>query len=337
MLGRRPWWSFMLVAIMVVIRLLGPLHGGIGLRAYQSDMVEPGLVLINTDIGLQGVVGAGTGIVLSPDGEVLTNNHVVEGATQITATDSGTGRTYPASVVGYDREHDIAVLQLQGASGLPTAPLANSSQVRVGEPILAIGNAGGKGLSRANGTVTAMGQTIVATDKLAASEQLNGMIETDANIQPGDSGGPLVNGSGQIIGIDTAGSDNYRVSSPSGTEGFAIPIDNALSIARQIESGSSSSSIHVGESPMLGVGVGPGLRGGGVPVREVLGGSPAEQVGLASGDVITGFAGKTVNSDTTLTDLLDQHYPGNVVSVTWLDHIGQPYNATVTLVPGPVG
>jgi S1-C subfamily serine protease len=336
MLGRTPWWSFMLVAVMVVIGLLGPLHG-IGMRAYQSDMVEPGLVLINSDIGLQGVVGAGTGIVLSSDGEVLTNNHVVEGATQITATDSGTGHTYPASVVGYDRKHDIAVLQLQGASGLPTAPLGNSSQVRVGEPVLAIGNAGGRGLSRANGTVTATGQTIVATDKLAASEQLNGMIETNANIQPGDSGGPLVNGSGQIIGIDTAASDNYRVSSPSGAEGFAIPIDTALSIARQIESGSSSSSIHVGESAMLGVGVGPGLRGGGVPVREVLGGSPAEQVGIAPGDVITRFAGKTINSDTTLTDLLDQHYPGNVVSVTWLDQIGQPYNATVTLVPGPVG
>ena len=107
-------------------------------------MVEPGLVLVNSDIGLQGAVGAGTGIVLSPDGEVLTNDHVVEGATQITATDSGTGRTYPATVVGYDRKHDIAVLQLQGASGLPTAPLGNSSQVRVGEPVLAIGNAGGK-------------------------------------------------------------------------------------------------------------------------------------------------------------------------------------------------
>ena len=74
-----------------------------------------------------------------------------------------------------------------------------------------------------------------------------------------------------------------------------------------------------------------------MPVREVLGGSPAEQVGLAPGDVITGFAGKIVNSDTTLTDLLDQHYPGNVVSVTWLAQIGQPRNATVTLVPGPVG
>jgi S1-C subfamily serine protease len=336
MSGRARWWSLIFFAI-IAIGLRGPLHGDIGLRAYQSDMVEPGLVLVNTDIGLQGMVGAGTGIVLSPDGEVLTNNHVVEGATQITATDSGTGRTYPATVVGYDRKHDMAVLQLQGASGLPTAPLGNSSQVRVGEPVVAIGNAGGKGLSRANGTVTAMGQTIVATDKLAASEQLAGMIETNANIQPGDSGGPLVNDGGQIVGIDTAASDNYRVSSHSGAEGFAIPIDTALSIARQIESGSSSGTIHVGDSPMLGVGVGPGLRAGGVPVRQVLGGSPADQVGLAPGDVITGFDGKIVNSDTTLTDLLDQHYPGNVVNVTWLDQVGQPHNATVPLVPGPVG
>jgi S1-C subfamily serine protease len=88
---------------------------------------------------------------------------------------------------------------------------------------------------------------------------------------------------------------------------------------------------------MLGVGVGPGLRAGGVPVREVLGGSPADQAGLAPGDVITGFDGKTVDSDTTLTDLLDQHYPGNVVGVTWLDQVGQPHSATLPLVPGPVG
>ena len=337
MLGRTPSSSFILVAIVVVIGLLGPPHGGIGLRAHQSDMVEPGLVLIDTDLSLQGAIGAGTGIVLSPGGEVLTNNHVVEGATQITATDSGTGRTYPATVVGYDHNHDIAVLQLQGASGLPTAPLGNSSQVRVGEPVLAIGNAGGKGLGRADGTVTAMGQTVVASDELTASEKLNGLIETNANIQPGDSGGPLVNDSGQIIAIDTAASDNHRGASRSGAEGFAIPIDTALSVARQIESGSSASSIHVGQSAMLGVGVGSGLRGGGLPVSEVLRGSPAEQVGLAPGDVITRFDGKTVNSDTTLTDLLDQHYPGNVVSVTWLNQIGQPKNAAVTLMPGPVG
>ncbi|HEY6649950.1 MAG TPA: trypsin-like peptidase domain-containing protein, partial [Mycobacterium sp.] len=111
MSGRQRWWSFILVAI-IVIGLRGPLHDDIGLRAYHSDMVGPGLVLVNTDIGLQGAVGAGTGIVLSPDGEVLTNNHVVEGATQVTATDSGTGRTYLATVVGYDRKHDMAVLQL---------------------------------------------------------------------------------------------------------------------------------------------------------------------------------------------------------------------------------
>ena len=211
MLGRTPSWSFILVAIVATIGLLSPPHSGIGLRSYQSDLVEPGLVLIDSDLSLQGAVGAGTGIVLSPNGEVLTNNHVVQGATQIIATDSGTGRTYRATVVGYDHDHDIAVLQLQGASGLPTAPLGNSAQVRVGEPIQAIGNAGGKGLGRADGTVTAMGQTIVASDTLTASEKLNGMIETNANIQPGDSGGPLVNGSGQIIAIDTAASDSHGV------------------------------------------------------------------------------------------------------------------------------
>ena len=299
--------------------------------------VDPGLVLINTDLSYQGATGAGTGIVLDSNGVVLTNNHVVEGATQITVSSIANGQSYPASVIGYDRKHDIALVQLPGAGGLPTAPLGTSSQITVGDPVTAIGNANGQGLSRSQGSVTALNQSIVAADDLASAEQLDGLIEVSANLIPGDSGGPLVNSSGQVIGIDTAGSGKYRLShNGGGADGFAIPIGTALSIASQIQSGASSGSVHVGPSAMLGVGV-KNLARGGVPVAQVLRGSPADLVGIAPSDVITGFAGSAVTSGTTLTDLLDQHYPGNNVPVSWIDRSGQRYTANVTLAPGPVG
>ena len=341
MSGRTPWWSFTLAAMAAVIGLASPAHGGVHLGSYTASeaavQVDRGLVLINSDISYQGAVAAGTGIVLRPDGEVLTNNHVVEGATHITATDIGTGQTFPATVVGYDRKHDIAVIQLQRAGGLPTAPLGDSSRVGVGDPVLAVGNAGGKGLSRTNGSVTGLGQTIVASDELAAAEQLTGMIETNANVRPGDSGGPLVDSSGRVIGIDTAASPSYHFQRRTATDGFAIPISTALAIADQIDSGASSGSIHVGATAMLGVGVGTAHRAGGVPVRQVLQGSPADQAGIVPGDVITGFDGNVVTSDTALTDLLDQHYPGETAMVTCLDPNGQSHQAAVPLVPGPVG
>jgi S1-C subfamily serine protease len=341
MFGRTPPWWFVLVAMAALIGLLAPIHGVVRLRNYSASevaaQVEPGLVLLNTAISYQGVVGAGTGIVLSPNGEVLTNNHVVEGATRIIATDIGTGQAYPASVVGYDRKHDIAVVQLRGASGLPTAPLGNSSHVGIGDPVLAIGNAGGRGLSRTNGTVTSLGQTIVATDQLASAEQLTGMIETNADIHAGDSGGPLLDSSGRVVGMDTAASESYHFQSHTAAKGFAIPIDTALAIANQIQSGAPSGSVHVGATAMLGVGVRSDQRGSGLGVRQVLRGSPAARAGIVPGDVITEFDGSAVTSDTTLTDLLDQHYPGDKVDVTWLGRFGQPHRATVTLVPGPVG
>jgi serine protease Do len=355
MYRRTPRWSALLVAVAAVIDLAVHTIGGIGVLGYERNLIEaaraasldasaaaarvdPALVLINTDLRYQGAVGAGTGIVLDPNGEVLTNNHVVEGATRITATDIGTGVSYPADVVGYDRKHDVAVLQLRDANGLPTAPLGDSSHVAVGDPILGIGNAGGKGLSRVPGTVSALGQAILASDDLSDTpEQLNGMIEVAANLRPGDSGGPLVNSTGQVVGIDTAGSGSYRLQGSSGAEGFAIPIDTALAIAGQIRSGNTSGSVHVGATALLGVGVGDPAPHGGITVRDVLRGSPADQVGIVPGDVITRFDGTAVDSATTLTDLLDRRYPGDAADVTWVDQASQLRSATVTLATGPVG
>ena len=204
--------------------------------------VDPGLVDINTTLGYAQQQAAGTGIVLSSNGVILTNNHVINGATKISVTDVGNQKTYTAKVVGYDRSHDIAVLQLQNASGLQTAPLA-TSHASVGQDVVGVGNAGGTGgtPSAAGGTVTALNQSITASDQGdGTSEQLTGLIETNADIQPGDSGGALVNTSGQVIGVDTAASAGYSFQfngQSQGNQGFAIPINTALSIARQIEAG----------------------------------------------------------------------------------------------------
>jgi len=212
-------------------RLAGAAEPSTGLGQVVAAVVD-----IDTTLGRRHAVGAGTGIVLDPQGLVLTNNHVVEGASTISATDVGTARTYSARVVGHDHRHDIAVLQLRGASGLVTAPLGDSSQVAVGDRVVGIGNAGGKGgvPSQAPGTIAALNQTVTAGDDLThRSELLTGLIQIAAAIRPGDSGGPLVNSSGQVIGVDTAAADSYRVQGRGG-QGFAIPIDEAVQIAHQM-------------------------------------------------------------------------------------------------------
>jgi S1-C subfamily serine protease len=226
-----------------------------------ASRVDPALVDVVSTDGDQGATSAGTGIVLSSTGEVLTNNHVVNGATSIKVTDIGNGKTYTATVVGYDASHDVAVIQLQGASGLTTASLGNSSTVQTGDSVTALGNAEGKGgtPSVAPGTVTALNQSITASDELSSvSEQLTGLIETNAPIQPGDSGGSLVNSYGQVIGMDTAAgsSDASQGQSSTATQAYAIPINEAVSIAQQIESGTTTADVHIGATAFLGLELG---------------------------------------------------------------------------------
>jgi S1-C subfamily serine protease len=223
--------------------------------------VDPGLVDINTVLGDSGNGGqaAGTGMVITSNGEILTNNHVIEGATAISVTDIGNGRTYSARVVGYDTKADVAVLQLINASGLKTVTTANSSSVKVGDQVVAIGNAGGTGgtPSYAGGTITATNQSITATDDASGTnEQLAGLLATNADIQPGDSGGPLVNTSGAVLGMDTAGSSTsgFSFQPSASTQGFAIPINTALEVAHKIDTyKASTASIHVGKTAFLGV------------------------------------------------------------------------------------
>ncbi len=303
--------------------------------------VDPGLVHINTRLGQQNGGVAGTGIVLSASGEVITNNHVISGGTSIEVTDVGNGQTYSATVVGYDRGHDIAVLALRNASDLQTAAIGDSSSVAVGDATAAIGNAGGRGgtPSIVAGTVLALDQTIMVTDDITGSaEQLAGVIRVAAELQPGDSGGPLVNTAGQVVGIDTAAATAPR---SSGAEGFAIPINDAIAIGKQIDAGIASPSIHIGPTGALGIVVQTPTRArdgsavSGALVTGVTPGSPGGQSGLAAGDVIVSLDGAVVDSPTTMITLLVGHYPGDLVPLTWVDPSGQQHVATVVLEVGP--
>ena len=217
--------------------------------------MSPGLVDINASLAYQNMQVEGTGVVLSAGGEVLTNNHVIDGATAISVTDVGNGLRYQASVVGYDRSLDIAVLQLTNASGLQMIRSGESSSLRIRQGVVALGNAGGLGgtPSAAAGTVVALDQRIVATNEgNGSSERLTGLIGVDAAVQPGDSGGSLVDASGRVMGIDTAASADFWLSSGS-SQGFAIPIDSALSIANRIEDGRPSAGVHIGPTALLGI------------------------------------------------------------------------------------
>jgi S1-C subfamily serine protease len=294
------------------------------------------VVDVNTVLGYQGARGAGTGIVLTSSGEVLTNNHVVEGATQISVTDVGNGRSYRATVVGTDASADVAVLQLSGASGLATARLGDSGALAVGDAVTAIGNAGGVGgtPSVASGVVVALDQQITASDSLSGtSEQLSGMIETSATLEPGDSGGPLVDASGRVVGIDTAGSSGFQF--PSGSSAnFAIPIDTALPIARQIEAGRSSSTVHVGPAAFLGVSV-SSADGTGALIVNVVSSSPAAGAGLQPGDVIDSLDGRSVTSPADLSAIMETLEPGMEAQVGWVDASGLQHTTQLQLASGP--
>ena len=346
------------VAIVAVLMLVAVAVGTVaghglwssksGLASLQSAtsgsvpaVVDPALVDISVTFPYQGAQGAGTGIVLTPSGEVLTNNHVIEGATNIQVTDIGNGKTYSATVAGYDPSADIAVLQLSGASGLQTAKLGNSGNLAVGQSVVGLGNAGGAGgtPSSASGTITALDQSITASDSLSGTnEQLSGLIQTNADIQAGDSGGALANSAGQVVGMITAGSSSGPYGVTSATQGYAIPINKAVSVANQIESGNSSSTVHIGPTAFLGVLISSSAQdasGSGATISSVVSGGPAAQAGLAAGDTITSIDGQAVTSATNLGSIIGQYKPGTTVQVGWNDTNGQAQTTTVQLGSGP--
>jgi S1-C subfamily serine protease len=308
--------------------------------------VDPAVVDINVVFQTASGSGsaAGTGIILTSGGEVLTNNHVVEGATSITVQIAGRAGTYTASVLGVDPTADVALIQIDGVSGLPTATLADSSTLQAGESVVAIGNAGGVGgaPSVTQGTIVALGQSITANGG-ATAEQLTGMIQSNATIAPGDSGGPLVNSAGQVVGMITAGQSTSR--SGATEVGFAIPTGNALAVVNQIRAGQSSSQVILGQVGYLGISVTdltPAIAAqlglnitSGVVVAGVISGSPADQAGLPQYAIITNVAGNPINSTTDLGNVLHSYKPGDQVQVTWTDQASASHTATITLTTGP--
>jgi S1-C subfamily serine protease len=336
-------------------------NGGLDVSGIAAK-VDPAIVDINTT--LANGAAAGTGMVLTSSGEVLTNNHVIDGAIDIRVQIGGAGPSHSATVLGYDAADDVALLQIDGVSGLKTVTTGDVGQLAVGDPVLALGNALGRGgtPAPAAGSIVALDQTITATDDNGSNpETLDGLIQVDAPIQPGDSGGPLVDANGAVIGMDSAGSSTGRFSQGA-ADGFAIPIDHALTIAHKIESRSPSANVHIGARAILGVEIqdsstmsnggfgfypwnpfggspdassGSSLAGGGADVAGVEPNGPADVAGLVAGDTITSLDGNAVGSAADLGSALAPHQPGDRVHVAWTDGTGRQQAATVTLVAGP--
>jgi S1-C subfamily serine protease len=336
--------------------------------------VEPGVVDVAANLRYLQETAKGTGFVIdSAAGLILTNNHVIDGATSVTVTPVTSGHSYLARVLGYDSADDLALLQVRGIPRLKAVTIGSSARVRVGTPVLAIGNEAGQGGSPtvAPGVISNLDRTIVATDESSGlNETLHGMLQTSAAIRPGDSGGPLADADGRVIGINTAAGGNAVYS------GYAIPIDQAMPIARQIAAGRQGARVQIGLPAFLGVllpdssstspqrqarrnlhqtgavsGSGSGCTSGdttaapasiapagtGALVNGVLCGTPAAQAGLFAGDVITSAAGHAVTSPRSLTAILGRFRPGSQVALAWIAPGGSLHTAVVTLAAGPAG
>jgi S1-C subfamily serine protease len=338
------------------------------------DEVEPGIVDVTANLPYLQETAKGTGFVIdAAAGLVLTNNHVIDGATSVTVTPVTSGKSYPARILGYDVSHDVALLQLRGATGLTAVTTGNSSHVQVGTPVLAIGNEAGQGGSPtvAPGVISSLDRTIVASDQSSGlTETLHGTMQTSADIRPGDSGGPLADAAGQVIGIDTAAGGSTVYS------GYAIPISQALPIAKQIAAGRPGGRVQIGLPAFLGVLVpdststspqrqarqelhqtgaasssGSGCTIGDTtatpasiaPVRSgalvdgVLCGTPAAAAGLYAGDVITSIGGQAVTSPGSLNAQVSRYRPGSTAALAWVGPDGSLHTAAVTLTAGPAG
>jgi len=322
-------------------------NGTINAQAIAAK-VDPALVDINTVVQTATSTGAasGTGMIITSSGEVLTNNHVVDQSISISVTIAGRAGSYKAHVIGVSPAADVALIQIEGVSGLPTVTFADSSSVKVGDPVVALGNALGQGGTPAltQGQVTAVNQTITASQGSGRSETLTGMIQSDANISPGDSGGALVNSAGQVIGMITAGeAQGFRTTvSPIG---YAVNTNSALTVVNEIRAGHASADVIIGPVGYLGVQirdlnpavaaqVGLNITSGPV-VWAVQAGSPAEQAGMTRLSVITAIGGTSVDSSQTLGNALHAYKPGANVAVSWIDQNGASHTKTLTLTTGP--
>jgi S1-C subfamily serine protease len=288
-------------------------------------------------------LGAGTGMIVTRSGQVLTNNHVIEGATRIQVTVPG-GSQYVARVLGADPTDDVALLQIEGGSVFHTVTLADSSSVRLSDRVVAVGNALGRGgvPAVAPGSVWGLDQSIEVRDAHGALDSLDGVIQVHAAVRPGDSGGPLENENGDVVGMVTA-ADAHKNGTASQVA-FAIPVNTALAIVQRIRSGDAGDPIVIGDAGYLGVrvenvtaesGAGLGLSSNeGALVANVMPGSPAATIGMQASSVITAVDGHAVTNADSLGPLIHFHSPGESISVTWIDASGT-HTASTALVAGP--
>jgi S1-C subfamily serine protease len=295
---------------------------------------EVGVVTIDTVLAYDDSArAAGTGMILTSNGYILTNNHVVESSTSITVTVESTGQKYTATVVGTDTTADVAVLKLTGASGLHAISFASAEKVVAGQSVYSVGNAEGTGkLVTAVGTVGAVNQSLtIGSDAADTAEHLSGLIQLNSDVVSGDSGGPLFDKSGKVIGMVTAAS-----SGSAEVTGYAINIAQVLKVADAIESGTSSSDIVLGYPAFAGINISstPNATAG-VPVASTFPGMPAAKAGITTGDTITAVNGIAMSSATQLSAAIQAHKVGDTVTITWVTAAGVSRSAPVTLVSGP--
>lgn len=319
--------------------------------------VEPAVVDIQTSgtVNQGGFFGgtstfqaAGTGMIISSDGLVLTNNHVIADASSIKVQLFNQTKLYNATVVGADPSHDVAVIKIQGASKLPTVTFGKSASVQVGDSVVAVGNALAlQGLPTVTqGIVSGLHRSIqTSASTTTGSTTLTDMIQTDAPINPGNSGGPLVNSSGQVIGMNTAIISGTG-SEPAQNIGFSEAIDSVLPIVHEIETHPNSSGKTIaGGKAFLGVGIetlnsqiaaqlGLPANLSGVLVANVVPGSPAQTAGLTAGSVITRVNSKAITSAQELVNVIQSKKPGDRVTIYWTNSNGNG-SAVVTLGSAP--
>jgi S1-C subfamily serine protease len=288
-----------------------------------------GLVRVAATLKYQGGKAAGTGMVVTRSGEVITNHHVVEGATRIQVKVMSTGQSYRASVIGTDAKDDVALLQLKNAAGLTTVA-TDTSPVSVGDAVTAVGDAGGSTstFSAAAGKVTDTSRRITTHSQDGhSSEKLRGLIEISSDVISGDSGGATYDDQGEVVGMTTAAS-----SGSSDVVGYAIPIAKVLRIADDLEQGTQNARYEYGAPAFLGL----GLQGSGTTVSGVYPGTPAARAGVTAGDTVTRVGSTRVTTATALKSAITTYSPGDRVRIVWADADGTSHIATVRLMSGPV-
>jgi S1-C subfamily serine protease len=304
-----------------------------------ADEVSPAIVNLLVELS-DGNRSAGSGLLLTSSGLVLTNNHVISGATDIQAEIGVTSDEFDAEVLGYDMGDDVALLRLEDASGLPTIETAPSSTLARADGVVAIGNRLGQfgPPAAVPGVVTALEQSITAGDG-PTRETLVDMIRFSGSLRPGDSGGALVDADGKVVGMNTAADAGGRFGFGSGGTGFAIPIERAVAIAEQIRRGDDRDGVHIGARALLGVFLSSATEddpfGDGARVTRVGDDTPAADAGLEAGATIVGVARREIRSNDDLRAALDRYHPGDRVTIHWIDGDGDPQRAAATLTEGP--